>query len=88
MRTYDSPEIINVGVGKDISIAELAKLVGETVGYSGEVEYDSSRPDGTPRKLLDVTRLAELGWRAQIALADGIRETYDWYLRHGSSARN
>lgn len=87
MANYDSPEIINVGAGKDISIAELANLVGLAVGYSGAVEFDSSRPDGTPRKLLDVTRLTELGWRAQIALADGIRQTYAWYVQYHSSAR-
>jgi GDP-L-fucose synthase len=87
MASYDSPEILNVGAGKDISITELANLVGEAVGYYGPVEFDSSRPDGTPRKLLDVTRLTELGWRPQIALADGIRQTYQWYVQHHSTAR-
>lgn len=87
MRSYDSAEIINVGTGKDISIAELATLIGETVGYSGAVEFDSTRPDGTPRKLLDVTRLTKLGWGAQIALADGIRKTYQWYVQHHSGVR-
>ena len=81
MASYDSPEIINVGTGVDISIAELAHLVSHAVGYSGTVEFDSSRPDGPPRKLLDVTRLTELGWRAQISLANGIRETYEWYVQ-------
>ena len=87
MASYDSPEIINVGAGKDISIAELANLVGEAVGYSGAVEFDPSRPDGSPRKLLDVTRLTQLGWSAQIALADGIRQTYEWYVQYQSGAR-
>lgn len=87
MASYDSPEILNVGAGKDISIAELANVVGEAVGYYGPVEFDSSRPDGTPRKLLDVTRLTEFGWRPQIALADGIRQTYQWYVQHQSTAR-
>jgi GDP-L-fucose synthase len=87
MASYDSPEIINVGAGKDISIAELANIVGEVIGYSGAVEFDSSRPDGTPRKLLDVTRLTKLGWSAQIALADGIRQTYEWYVQYQSGAR-
>jgi GDP-L-fucose synthase len=82
MDRYDSPEIINVGAGEDISIAELASLVGEAVGYSGAVEFDSSRPDGAPRKLLDVTRVAQLGWRAQINLPEGVRRTYEWYVQH------
>jgi GDP-L-fucose synthase len=87
MDHYDSPDIINVGTGKDISIADLARLVGEAVGYSGAVEFDSSRPDGTPRKLLDVTRVTCLGWQAQIPLGEGIRQTYQWYLEHQSTAR-
>jgi len=87
MDNYDSPEIINVGIGKDISIAELASLVGTAVGYSGAIEFDASRPDGTPRKLLDVTRLTQLGWQAQIPLADGVRQTYEWYLEHQHAAR-
>jgi GDP-L-fucose synthase len=82
MERYDSPEIINVGAGEDISIAELASLVGEAVGYSGAVEFDTSRPDGAPRKLLDVTRVTELGWRAQINLREGVRRTYEWYVQH------
>jgi GDP-L-fucose synthase len=87
MDGYDSPEIINVGSGKDISIAELASLVGKAVGYSGAIEFDASRPDGTPRKLLDVTRLTRLGWHAQIPLAAGIGQTYKWYLEHQHVAR-
>jgi GDP-L-fucose synthase len=88
MANYESPEIINVGTGEDVSIAELARLIGQVVGYSGPVEFDVSRPDGTPRKLLDVTRIDQLGWRARIPLADGIRQTYEWYLEHQKSARN
>ena len=88
MASYDSSEIINVGTGTDISITELADLVRVTVGYSGAIGFDSSRPDGAPRKLLDVTRLTRLGWRAQIGLADGIRQTYAWYVQHHNSARN
>jgi GDP-L-fucose synthase len=87
MDRYDSPEIINIGTGKDISIAELASLVGTTVGYSGAIEFDASRPDGTPRKLLDVGRLTQLGWQAQISLADGVRQTNQWYLEHLRDAR-
>jgi GDP-L-fucose synthase len=88
MKRYDSPEIINIGAGEDISIAELASLVGEAVGYSGAVEFDTSRPDGAPRKLLDVTRVTELGWRAQINLREGVRRTYEWYVQHHKSARS
>jgi GDP-L-fucose synthase len=79
MERYDSPEIINVGVGEDLTIAELAGLVAETVGYGGGIVFDRSKPDGTPRKLLDVGRCTALGWRARTGLRDGLRKTYDWY---------
>jgi GDP-L-fucose synthase len=82
MERYDSPEIINVGCGEDLSIAELAALVREIVGFEGEIVHDRSKPDGTPRKLLDVTKLTALGWRPRIALRDGIRATYRWFLEH------
>jgi GDP-L-fucose synthase len=85
MERYDSPEIINVGVGDDISIAELAGLVREIVGFDGRIVFDGSKPDGTPRKLLDVTRLTALGWRAATDLATGIRATYRWYLSRQSA---
>lgn len=78
---------INVGCGKDISIRELAKLVAEVTGFTGEITCDTSRPDGTPRKLLDVSRLARLGWRAQIGLRDGIEQTYRWYLDNVAAIR-
>ncbi|MBN8748129.1 GDP-L-fucose synthase [Xylophilus ampelinus] len=71
---------INVGCGSDVTIAELARLVADVVGYEGEIDYDTSKPDGTPRKLLDVSRLDALGWRASIALPDGIRTTYQEFL--------
>jgi GDP-L-fucose synthase len=87
MASYDSAEIVNVGTGKDISIAELASLVARAVDYTGAIEFDASRPDGAPRKLLDVTRLTQLGWRAQISLADGVRQTYEWYVQHEDAAR-
>ena len=80
MEHYDSPEIINVGVGDDISIAELAELVRGIVGFDGRTVFDRNKPDGTPRKLLDVTRLTALGWRATTDLATGIRATYRWFL--------
>jgi GDP-L-fucose synthase len=87
MERYDSPEIINVGCGEDVTIAELAGLVRDIVGFRGNVVYDSSKPDGTPRKLLDVAKCTALGWRARTSLADGIRTTYDWFLKHGANPR-
>jgi len=80
MLHYDSPEIINVGVGEDISIRDLAEMIREIVGYEGRIEFDTSKPDGTPRKLLDVSRLHAQGWRARIPLREGIARTYQWYL--------
>jgi GDP-L-fucose synthase len=79
MLHYDSPEIINVGTGQDITIGELAECIGAIVGYSGALVFDSSKPDGTPRKLLDISRLQSLGWTPKITLADGIAETYQWF---------
>ena len=76
---YDEDEHINVGVGDDVTIAELAALVADVVGYSGEVEWDAAKPDGTPRKLLDVSRISALGWEPQIGLAEGIGSTYEMY---------
>ena len=80
MQTYSSDEIVNVGWGRDISIAELAELMGSIVGFEGALEFDKSKPDGTPRKLLDTSRLTQLGWAPSISLEAGIRQTYDWYL--------
>jgi GDP-L-fucose synthase len=84
MENYDSPEFINVGCGHDIRIRDLAKLVGRVVGFSGQIEWDTNKPDGTPRKLLDISKLTKLGWRAQIPLEDGLRTTYDWWLKQGA----
>jgi GDP-L-fucose synthase len=82
MRHYEDPRVVNIGVGEDIAISELAALVSEVVGYSGELRYDSSKPDGTPRKLLDVSRLTALGWRATRNLRDGIAGTYQWFTNN------
>jgi GDP-L-fucose synthase len=79
LENYNDDVAINVGVGEDVSIKELAELIKETVGFSGSIEWDSSKPDGTPRKLLDVSRITKLGWKAQISLKDGIASTYEWY---------
>ena len=80
MDQYDDEGIVNIGVGEDITIAELARLVGEVVGYQGEIVYDSSKPDGTPRKLVDTSKINGLGWRAGIPLPEGISSTYQWFL--------
>ena len=71
---------LNVGSGKDITIADLAKLISEIIGFEGKIEYDSSKPDGTPRKLMDVTRINSLGWQFKTELSDGIAKTYEWFL--------
>jgi GDP-L-fucose synthase len=82
---YDSPEIINVGFGEDISIRELAEIICEVAGFAGRLTFDPSKPDGSPRKLLDSSRLRELGWSPRVALRDGIRRTYNWYRQaHGN----
>ena len=81
IENYDSPELINVGYGEDVTIRELAELICEVVGFSGALEFDASKPDGTPRKLMDSSRLHGLGWKPGVALRDGIRDTYEWYLR-------
>lgn len=80
MKNYSSNELVNIGTGEDITIAEFARVVAATVGYTGEISFDTSRPDGTPRKLLDVSRLAGLGWRATTSLEDGIKLAYQAYL--------
>ncbi|NGO71979.1 GDP-L-fucose synthase family protein [Streptomyces boncukensis] len=82
LRAYDEASPVNIGCGEDLTIAELAGTVREVVGYEGRIGWDPSRPDGTPRKLLDVRRLRKLGFAPQIPLARGIRETYEWWLRH------
>jgi GDP-L-fucose synthase len=86
MKTYSDVELVNIGTGEDITIAEFARVVAATVGYSGEISFDSSKPDGTPRKLLDVGRLAKLGWRARTSLEDGIRLAYQAYLSEAKEA--
>ena len=87
LENYDSPETINVGVGSDLPIRELARIVADTVGFEGELIQDPTKPDGTPRKLLDVSRLTALGWTASTGLRDGMASTYAWYLQHEDSVR-
>ena len=78
----DIGEFVNIGVGEDMTIRELAELIKDIVGYVGEIVYDTSKPDGTPQKLLDVTKLNRLGWKAKISLRDGIKEAHEWYATH------
>jgi GDP-L-fucose synthase len=80
MQRYEDSEIVNIGVGQDVSIKELALLIKSAVGYSGELRFDPTKPDGTPRKLLDVSKLERLGWKAKVSLADGIRDAVNWYI--------
>ncbi len=82
LKRYSGDEHVNVGTGTDLTIAELAQTIAAVVGYRGAFVYDRSKPDGTPRKLLDVSRLAALGWRATTGLEEGLRRSYDWYLAH------
>jgi GDP-L-fucose synthase len=79
---YDNAAPLNIGVGMDVSIRELGETVARVVGYTGTLRFDTSKPDGTPRKLLDVTRLTELGWRPTLSLEEGLALTYAWYLKN------
>jgi GDP-L-fucose synthase len=88
MEHYDSPETINVGTGEDQSIREIAELVAKVVGYEGEIAWDSSKPDGMPRKQLDVTRLKALGWNPTMSLEDGLRHTVKWFHEHRAEIRS
>jgi GDP-L-fucose synthase len=82
LEKYDSPEIVNIGCGEDISIRELAELICDIVGFKGELAWDTAKPDGTPRKLLDVSKIHALGWRHQISFREGIARTYRWFLEN------
>jgi GDP-L-fucose synthase len=84
LEKYDSAEIINVGCGEDISIRELAELICDVVGFQGDLKWDTTKPDGTPRKLLDVSKLHGLGWHHTIGLREGIARTYEWFLQNGA----
>lgn len=86
METYDGREALNVGTGEDLTIAELAELVARVTGYSGRIRFDPSRPDGTPRKLLDVSRIRALGWKARIPIEEGVASTYEWYCAHAAAS--
>ena len=85
LEKYDSPEIVNIGRGEDVTIRELAETICEVLGFKGELDFDTSKPDGTPRKLLDMTKLFGLGWRPKIPLREGIREAYACFLQSGKA---
>ena len=87
MENYNSPEPLNVGTGVDLTIAELAESISAVVGYPGQIRYDDTKPDGAPRKLLDVSRLHAMGWQHRIPLDEGLRQTYAWFKHHRSDAR-
>ena len=87
LQHYTGEQHLNVGVGEDVTIRELVELIADVVGWDGELEFDTSKPDGTPRKLLDVTALRDLGWTPSVKLRDGIAETYAWFLEHAAQAR-
>jgi GDP-L-fucose synthase len=84
---YDGPEQVNVGTGTDVTIREIAETIASAIGFNGETLWDSSKPDGTPQKLLDVSKLTNLGWTAKISLQEGIEQTVDWYRQHVGSLR-
>ncbi len=86
MKSYSDQELVNIGTGEDITIAEFARVVAAAVGYTGGISFDTSKPDGTPRKLLDVSRLAKLGWRARTSLQDGIKRAYQAFLAEQKQA--
>ena len=87
LKTYDEEPIVNIGWGEDVTIRELAETVAEVAGFKGRLAFDSSKPDGTPRKLLDTSRLTSLGWRPKITLRAGIEQTYAWFKEHVAEAR-
>ena len=87
LENYSSSEFINIGSGTDVTIKELAELVREAIGYDGEIVWDASQPDGTPRKLMDNSRIRALGWEPKISLPDGIRDAYKWFLEHNLGAK-
>jgi GDP-L-fucose synthase len=84
---YDGPDQVNVGTGSDVTIKEIASIVADTVGFAGETDWDTAKPDGTPQKLLDVSKLAQAGWTSQIGLQEGLRSTVQWYREHKDSIR-
>ena len=87
MKSYHGSEIINIGTGTDLTIRDLAEMIKDIVGFKGDIVWDSAKPDGTPRKLLDINRITALGWQPGISLRDGLRHTYEWYSKHGNECK-
>jgi GDP-L-fucose synthase len=87
LRCYDSADIINIGCGEDLTIRAVAEIIADVVGFCGALQWDQSKPDGTPRKLLEISRLRAMGWQPRIALAEGIKETYAWFLENSQFGR-
>lgn len=85
LQNYDSPEIINIGTGTDLTVRELAEMICDVVGFEGALTWDASKPDGTPRKLLDISKIESLGWEPTISLREGIAQTYEWFRNHQSA---
>ena len=87
MEHYDGPAQVNVGSGSDVTIKEIAETIAKAVGFEGETEWDTTKPDGTPQKLLDVSKLADAGWTSQISLEEGMRRTVAWYRENAETLR-
>jgi GDP-L-fucose synthase len=87
MQTYSGEDFVNVGIGDDVTIRELAELIKNVTGFKGEIVQDLTKPDGTPRKLMDVARLSGLGWKAKTSLEEGVAGTYEWFLQQGAALR-
>ncbi len=87
LRNYSAEGHVNVGAGSDLSIRDLAELVARVVGFTGELRFDPAKPDGTPRKLMDSSKIRAMGWKPRLSLEEGVRSTYDWFLRNAASAR-
>jgi GDP-L-fucose synthase len=87
LENYDQPDLVNIGYGEDVTIRELAETVSDVLGFNGALEFDASKPDGTPRKLLDISKIKSLGWSPKIPLRDGIADAYDWFVKNQSTAR-
>ena len=87
LENYDQPELVNVGCGEDVTIRNLAETVCDIIGFDGKLEFDTSKPDGTPRKLLDISKIKKLGWSPKISLREGIADAYAWFQKHYGEAR-
>ncbi|MFM8459007.1 MAG: NAD-dependent epimerase/dehydratase family protein, partial [Chthoniobacterales bacterium] len=87
LENYDQPDLVNIGCGKDVTIRELAETVCDVLGFDGTLEFDTSKPDGTPRKLLDISKIKSLGWSPKISLRDGIADAYRWFCENYKEAR-